>query len=157
MLPKAVAEKTNVFWLIRKAEFFLSKTALWLKHYKHGLIRWTYLACVIKDECEELDLPKSKCLLSNDFTSKSFDCSEENGPKCLNFPNVLFKNQCDLSHIELSSKFIKFQRKFDVLFLLRRRHFPCGEDGYESKTCFGGPACPTEVLSMSSKLLHCAQ
>ena len=33
----------------------------------------------------------------------------------------------------------------------------CGEDGYESKTCFWGPACPPEVSSMSSKLLHCAQ
>ena len=28
-------------------------------------------------------------ILRNDFISKSFDCNKENGPKCLNFLNVL--------------------------------------------------------------------
>ena len=54
-----------------------------------------------KNECKELDFPKSKCLLRNDFTTKSFDCSEENGPKCLSFPNALTNSQCNLSILNI--------------------------------------------------------
>ena len=56
---------------------------------------------VIKNECKELDFPKLKCLLRNDFTTKSFDCSEENGLKCLNFPNVLINSQYNLSILNI--------------------------------------------------------
>ena len=45
--------------------------------------------------------PKSKCLLRNDFTPKSFDCNKENRPKCLNFLNVLIHSQCNLSILNI--------------------------------------------------------
>ena len=54
-----------------------------------------------ENECKELDFPKSKCLLRNDFTTKSSDCSKENRPKCLNFPNVLIDSQCNLSILNI--------------------------------------------------------
>lgn len=50
---------------------------------------------------QRIGLPKSKCLLRNDFTTESFDCNKENGPKCLNFSNVLIHSQCNLSLLSI--------------------------------------------------------
>ena len=51
---------------------------------------------------QRIELSKVKCLLCNDFTTKSSDCSnKENRPKCLNFPNVLIDSQCNLSILNI--------------------------------------------------------
>ena len=154
-------DKCFFFLLIWKAKSFVSKSALGLEYYEHGLYdKRMHLAWAIKNESKTLDFPKSKCLLPNDFTAKSFDCNKKNGPKRLNFSNVLIHSQCNLSTLNIQQN-TKFNE--NLVF-----YFCCGEDiSVAEKTAtkaklflvarFRGLALrdKKKTLSLSSKLLHC--
>ena len=95
-LPKAVAEKTNVFFYLFEKIKTLFKNPLRVFNIIN-IVYTIYVPSLINQKrVQRIGLSKVKMSSPQLFTAKSFDCNKENGPKSLNFLNVLIHSQCNL-------------------------------------------------------------
>ena len=92
----AVAEKTNVFFYLFEKIKTLFKNPLRVFNIIN-IVYTIYVPSLINQKrVQRIGLSKVKMSSPQLFTTKSFDCNKENGPKRLNFLNVLIHSQCNL-------------------------------------------------------------
>ena len=160
---KAVAEKTNVFFYLFEKIKALFKNPLRVFNIIN-IVYTIYVPSLINQKrVQRIGLSKVKMSSPQLFTAKSFDRNKENGPKRLNFLNVLIHSQCNLFTLNIHQNTWNFNETLVIIFVAKKTSPLRGRQLRKPYLFlvarFIGLALrdKQKTLGMSRKLMHCGR